>query len=74
MARPRHDEKTLDALAEAVAVVGRGRTPEVRTALARVMAREPSFAEPWLRSLALELRHGSPSRRHAVRRSSRGTQ
>ncbi|WP_249350411.1 hypothetical protein [Microbispora sp. H10836] len=74
VARPRHDKKTLDALAEAVAVAGLGRTPQVRTALARVMAREPSFGEPWLRSLALELRHGSPSGRHAVRRGSRGTQ
>ncbi|MFI7040886.1 hypothetical protein ACIBI0_29750 [Microbispora rosea] len=73
VARPRHDEKTLDALTEAVAVVERGRTPEVRTALARLMAREPSFAEPWLRSLTLELRHGTPSRRHHVRRGSCGT-
>jgi hypothetical protein len=44
VARPRHDEKTLNALAEAVAVAGRGGTPEVRAALARVMARKPSFA------------------------------
>ncbi|WP_200926297.1 hypothetical protein [Sphaerimonospora mesophila] len=53
---PRHDDKTLDALAEAVALVERGGTSAVRTRIARQMVEEPSFAQPWLRSLVLELR------------------
>ncbi|MBG0831170.1 hypothetical protein HS041_25770 [Planomonospora sp. ID67723] len=55
---PRRDEKALRALAQAVTLVDRGRGREVREALARRVAAEPAFAEPWLRSLALELRRG----------------
>ncbi|GGT01442.1 hypothetical protein GCM10010156_69210 [Planobispora rosea] len=58
--RPRHTEKAVDALAEAVAYVERGRSRPVRTALARRLAAEPAFSEAWLRTLALELRRGSP--------------
>lgn len=53
---PAHDDRTLDALAEAVAFVERGRTGEVRERIARHLSREPSFTEPWARSLALALR------------------
>ena len=35
---------------------------ETRRALGRVMSREHAFAEPWLRSLALELPRPSPAR------------
>ncbi|MFI6815674.1 hypothetical protein ACIBG7_24940 [Nonomuraea sp. NPDC050328] len=55
---PPRDDKTLDALSEAVTLVDQGRSREVRQALARVMAGEPTFREGWLRSLAHELRHG----------------
>jgi hypothetical protein len=53
---PRHDPKTRQALAEAVALVGAGRSANVRTALRQVIVHEPTFACPWLRSLANELR------------------
>jgi hypothetical protein len=53
---PRRDERTRKALAEAVALVECGRTRELRERLARLMAAEPAFREPWLRGLALELR------------------
>ncbi|MER6951286.1 hypothetical protein ABT294_45450 [Nonomuraea sp. NPDC000554] len=57
VARPARDEHTLTALTEAVAIVTRGRTPEVRTALAQRISAERTFSQPWLRTLALELRH-----------------
>ena len=53
---PPRSAAARSALAEAVALVELGRTAETRQALARVMSREHAFAEPWLRSLALELR------------------
>lgn len=53
---PRHDPKTRQALAEAVALVEAGRHPETRAALHKVIVNEPTFASPWLRSLANELR------------------
>lgn len=53
---PRHDSKTRQALAEAVALVEAGRRPDTRAALRKVIVREPAFASPWLRSLANELR------------------
>lgn len=55
--QPAHDDRTLDALAEAVAIVKRGRSREVRESLVRVIVSEPAFQEGWLRSLAGELRH-----------------
>ncbi|GAA1009921.1 hypothetical protein Aple_022950 [Acrocarpospora pleiomorpha] len=57
---PRHSEKVAHALAEAVAYVEQGRSHPTRTAIARHLASEPTFAQPWLRTLALELRKGSP--------------
>jgi hypothetical protein len=54
--RPQHDDLTRAALAQAAALVEHGRTREVRQALARRMAAEPAFAEPWLRSLIVDLR------------------
>jgi hypothetical protein len=56
MTVPRHDRATRQALAEAVALVEAGRRPETRAALRKVIVREPTFACPWLRSLAGELR------------------
>ena len=53
---PRHDAKTLGALVEAVAIYDAGR--RLAPALAKHVTREPAFAEPWLRSLALMLRRG----------------
>ncbi|GAB1818947.1 hypothetical protein [Herbidospora sp. RD11066] len=55
---PAHDDPTLDALAQAIGFVERGRTPDVRERIARILAEEPSFTEPWARSLALALRGG----------------
>jgi hypothetical protein len=55
---PRHDARTLTALAEAVSVFDLGRDPAERDALVRRLAAEPAFAQGWLRSLALELRAG----------------
>jgi hypothetical protein len=48
---PEHNARTRRALAEAVAVVAHGRSPEGRRALARAMAGEPALAESWLRTL-----------------------
>jgi hypothetical protein len=55
--RPRHDERTRRALAEAVALVEYGRSAEGRRALTRAMAGEPALAKPWLRSLIHQLNH-----------------
>jgi hypothetical protein len=40
----------------AVALVEHGRQRETRDAFVRLLSAEPTFAEPWLRALALELR------------------
>ncbi|UJR83207.1 hypothetical protein [Sandaracinus amylolyticus] len=53
---PRHDIGTRHALAEAVALVALGRSPEGRGALRAALAREPTYADRWLRALATELR------------------
>jgi hypothetical protein len=53
---PRRDPERLSGLAQAVALVERGASAETRAELARHVAAEPAFREPWLRSLALELR------------------
>lgn len=52
---PRRDERTRAALAEAVAIVAYGRSPQGRRALARATAGEPGLRESWLRSLVTEL-------------------
>ncbi|RZU49300.1 hypothetical protein EV385_1042 [Krasilnikovia cinnamomea] len=52
---PRRDERTRQALAEAVAVVSYGRGSEGRRALARAIDGEPALAQPWLRSLVRQL-------------------
>lgn len=57
---PRRDDDALNALAEALALVEHGRAEDVRSRLAGVLAREPTVAESWSRSLALELR-GKPA-------------
>ena len=51
---PRRDGEALQGLAEAVAMYEHGRAGRVD--LARLLAKEHGFREPWLRSLALELR------------------
>jgi hypothetical protein len=53
---PRHDPKTLSALAEAVAIFDRGSAQTSRLAFARLLALQPTFAERWLSRLALELK------------------
>jgi hypothetical protein len=53
---PRHDPATRAALAEAVALTELGRSAELRTKLVRAMAVEPTYSEPWLRSLIVELK------------------
>ncbi|WP_326833941.1 hypothetical protein VSH64_03235 [Amycolatopsis rhabdoformis] len=53
---PRHDDKTREALAEALAVVAAGRTAAVRDRLVRTMVKEPAIAQPWLRALITELK------------------
>jgi len=46
---------TAGALAQAVALVGYGRKPSTRRALAAAMAGEPAIADPWLRALVTRL-------------------
>lgn len=53
---PRRDLATRAALAEAVALTELGRSSEIRAKLARAMAAEPAYGEPWLRSLIVELK------------------
>lgn len=52
---PDRDERTRQAIAEAVAVVAYGRSRAGRRALARAVGREPALAEPWLRTLVTAL-------------------
>jgi len=52
---PEHDERTRDALAEAVALVALGKGRQARSLLARTMATEPAYAESWLRTLVRQL-------------------
>lgn len=56
VAVPRHDEQTLLALAEAVAFVEHGRSPEGRARFRELLQREPAAKERWLRSLLPRLR------------------
>jgi hypothetical protein len=62
---PLHDDKTRQALAEAVALVEYGRTAQARRTLARIATSEPAMAEAWLRTLITQLRvvpdHGRQS-------------
>jgi hypothetical protein len=53
---PARAKERLSGLAEAVALVNEGSREATRMALVRYMSREPTFSEPWLRSLALEMR------------------
>jgi len=52
---PGHDDRTRDALAEAVALVALGQSRQTRSLLARTMAAEPAYAESWLRTLVRQL-------------------
>jgi hypothetical protein len=54
---PQRDEDTRWGLAQAVGMFERGRQPETRGALAKTLSRTHTISEPWLRSLALELRN-----------------
>jgi hypothetical protein len=56
---PGRDDKTRQALAEAVALVEYGRSPQGRRALARAMDGEPALSKPWVRSLVTHLTSGS---------------
>ncbi|MEU4237361.1 hypothetical protein [Actinoplanes sp. NPDC026619] len=55
---PNRDERTGPALAEAAALVARGRDRAGRRALARAIGNEPALAQPWLRALVTELNNG----------------
>lgn len=55
---PGRDERTRQALAEAAAVVAYGRSAPGRRALTRAIGREPTLAQPWLRTLVTELNAG----------------
>lgn len=52
---PQRGERTANALAEALALVQHGRTPSARRSLAQTMADDPAIADPWLRSLIVQL-------------------
>ena len=52
---PNRDQKTRQALAEAVAVVAHGRSVAGRRGLSRAINGEPGLAQPWLRSLTTRL-------------------
>jgi hypothetical protein len=54
-AGPNRDERTRQALAEAVALVRYGRSKGGRRAIARATEDEPAWRETWLRSLVNEL-------------------
>jgi hypothetical protein len=56
---PDRDERTRQALAEAVALVAYGRSRTGRQALVRAIGREPALAQPWLRTLVTNLNSGS---------------
>jgi hypothetical protein len=55
---PGRDDRTRQALAEAAALVAYGRTRPGRLALARAIGRDPSLAQPWLRTLVTDLNTG----------------
>ena len=52
---PRRDDRTRQALAEAAALVAHGRSRAGRQAVGRAIGREPTLAEPWLRTLVSDL-------------------
>jgi hypothetical protein len=52
---PSRDERTRQALAEAVAVVSYGRSSPGRQAVSRAIDGEPALDQPWLRSLVRHL-------------------
>lgn len=56
IASPRRDPAAREALAEAVAIVERGRCTQIRQKLACAIAAEPTMAEPWLRELVKQIR------------------
>jgi hypothetical protein len=55
---PARDERTRQAVAEAVAIVAHGRSRAGRQAIARAVAGEPALAEAWLRTLVTALNSG----------------
>lgn len=55
-------ETAQKALAEAFAVVDFGRSQPTRAMIVRAMSREPALAEPWLRSLVVQLGAARPGR------------
>ncbi|MEU7850259.1 hypothetical protein AB0B69_22900 [Micromonospora parva] len=59
---PARDPKALAALAEAVAIVAYGRSPEGRAGLTAAITGEPTMRQPWVRSLVTELRRPTTTR------------
>lgn len=56
---PDRDERTRQALAEAVALVAYYRSSPGRRALARAVGRKPALDQPWLRTLVTRLNSGN---------------
>jgi len=56
---PARDDRTRQALAEAVALVQYGRSPQGRKTLALAIDGEPNLNQPWLRSLVRHLNTGT---------------
>lgn len=54
--RPRRDDRTRAALSLARALYEQGRTPRVRAAFHTALTAEPAFRDPWLRTLAHDIR------------------
>ncbi|WP_017587277.1 hypothetical protein [Nocardiopsis ganjiahuensis] len=54
--RPRHDKEARQGLAEALSFHEHGRTLRIRSLVHRVLTGEPAFRDPWLRTLAHDLR------------------
>ena len=61
-AAPRHDREARLALAVAVGMVEYGRTRDARAEAHRLLTGEPTFREPWLRSLAGRLKASGGAR------------
>jgi hypothetical protein len=62
VAVPRHDDRTREALSEALSLRAHGLTRRARAQVHRVLTAEPAFRDPWLRTLAHTLRSSGGSR------------
>ena len=68
---PRHDDESRAALAEALAIVAYGRSAAGRRAFVRALVREPTLADPWLRTLVPRITHPRAARRRDARATPR---